>query len=984
MFLTAQQKPTTFQEMIARHEQALADARAANRTHDMAVELNTLGSLYRQSGRPQKALEELEAALALEQGAGVHSAAALTQTNMARVYIDLGQEQKALDLLTQTRAVWHSLDNPRGEALAMDYMGMAYSNLAEEDKALEVLNQALVIFRQTSGRMGEASTLDNLGKVYCDMSQGAQALDYLHQALPIWRELGERAGEALTLNNLGRTYADMGQPQLSLEEYTQALAIWRELGHRQGEASTLNNLGRVYFELGQLSRALDCYERALPLWREVGNLSGEALALNDTGRVRADMGEPKKALDEYAQALALWRQAGNRRGEATTLTNLGRAWFALGDRAKALEIEEQALPVWREVKEPRGEALALSTMSRIEFALAQPERAVPTALAALSLVRAAGDPDMQGAIETMLMIGFRNQHRPQEAILFGKDAVNAYQQMRGNIAGLDKELQEGFVESKSVTYRTLAELLLQTDRLDEAEHILDLLKEEELKEVVRGAADDTARAAPLKLSTAEQKAQDDLLAQEKNAAGVAGLSQEYAWLLGKETRSSAEEARMKALDARIEAANAELSSFFEKTLYPELERTSGARANDVLRGEESRVSGLQNTLLALGPGVMGIRLLLGEEHAYAIVVTARAQKKYELAVKPAELRDKVLQVREELRSPASDPRAHLHELYGMVAAPLQQQLDDLARIASSAGAAPTLLWSLDGVMRYLPMAAMYDGNHYLVERFNNVLVTPESYRHMASADAALNTAPRVLAMGLSKSYGGLSALPGVLPELEAVVRDPAIAESHGPLEGRMLSNEDFTLDAMKAQLGAGRRFAVVHIASHFVEEAGGGEEPYLMLGGESVAEAAGYPLTLSKLRSSTLSFHGARLLTLSACSTAQGSTAANGLEVDSLGMVAQQKDAEAVLATLWDVNDASTSQLMSDFYARWVKNPASGKAEALRQAQLALLRGAKSDPPAGQPGRGFAKATGSAQSPDVLDYAHPYYWAPFVLTGNFQ
>jgi len=66
--------------------------------------------------------------------------------------------------------------------------------------------------------------------------------------------------------------------------------------------------------------------------------------------------------------------------------------------------------------------------------------------------------------------------------------------------------------------------------------------------------------------------------------------------------------------------------------------------------------------------------------------------------------------------------------------------------------------------------------------------------------------------------------------------------------------------------------------------------------------------------------------------------------MDSLGMIAQQKDAEAVLATLWDVNDASTSRLMSDFYSRWLKDPSSGKAEALRQAQLALLKGPAASP----------------------------------------
>jgi CHAT domain-containing protein len=108
--------------------------------------------------------------------------------------------------------------------------------------------------------------------------------------------------------------------------------------------------------------------------------------------------------------------------------------------------------------------------------------------------------------------------------------------------------------------------------------------------------------------------------------------------------------------------------------------------------------------------------------------------------------------------------------------------------------------------------------------------------------------------------------------------------------------------------------------------------------------------------------------------------------MDSLGMIAQQKDAEAVLASLWDVSDTSTSELMSDFYSRWVKAPADGKAEALRQAQMALLRGG-----AGRTGgvgdraeRGFAVADDTTEASHVEGYAHPFYWAPFVLIGNFQ
>jgi CHAT domain-containing protein len=272
-----------------------------------------------------------------------------------------------------------------------------------------------------------------------------------------------------------------------------------------------------------------------------------------------------------------------------------------------------------------------------------------------------------------------------------------------------------------------------------------------------------------------------------------------------------------------------------------------------------------------------------------------------------------------------------------------------------------------------------------MERFKNVLFTPESYGHMTDAPIADGAQPSALAMGLSKSYGGLPALPGVMPELDAIVHDPAAPDSHGPMQGKLLPNEQFTLAALKSELGEGKAFPVVHIASHFVMETGKGEEPYLMMGGDDVGQDKGYAWNLSNMENSTVAFHGTRLLTLSACSTGKDYKSRNGLEMDSLGMVAQQKDAEAVMATLWDVNDASTSRLMSDFYTRWVKHPSDGKAEALRQAQLAFVHASPQGNGPGDSERGFKNAPAAAQGEwKDVGYAHPYYWAPFVLIGNYR
>ena len=1008
-------------DQIAQHEQKLATARQAKSVGEEAIELNVLGMLYRQAGKMDKALECLNEALPMERNADNQPGQAMTQNIMGRIYSDLGQEDKALALFNEALPVWRGLGIRQVEANTLTYMGRAYNNLGQREEALKDLNEALAIWQnlgngqdktrtlrerlhdlsqlralkelrdampkwlETVGRAGEANTLDNLGETYSGMGQAREAFNYFNQALPIWREVGEQGGEALTLNSMGRAYADLGQKQNALEVFNRALAICRTIGNRQAEALTLNNMGRLYRDLGEPQTALDYYNQALPIWREVGSRTGEGLALNDIGRAYADMGQPRKALDYCDQALPIWREIGNRRGEAMTLNNMGRDYSDLKEADKALEFDRQALPIWREVKDRRGEALAMMTIGWAYSARKEKEKALASELAALSLAKAVGDPEIQGVVETSLMIGFRDQHLPEEAIFFGLDAVNSYEQIRKNISGMAKDLQAGFAQSKSTTYRVLAELLVETGRLGEAEEILDLLKEQELKDIVHGANPDAApQVAPLKLTAGQLKAQSDMAELEKKALAFEQLSVESAGLQAKAARTPEEDARLKALNASMEQENAELQTFFTGTIYAELDRRSNASpAGGVSGDDDSAQSYLQNTLKKLGPHVLGIRLLLGEDHAYEIVVTANARKKFELKATPAELRSKAFEVVKILGLRNSDPRPQLAQLYAMIVAPLEDELKSLDTPPDAQGRVPTLLWSLDDALRYLPMAALYDGQHYMVERFNNVLFTPESYGHMVESPLMNGSAPSVLAMGLSKSYGGLPALPGVMLELDAVVHDPAAPESHGPMEGKLLSNEKFTLAALKTELGAGKSFPVVHIASHFVVETGSGAEPFLMLGGEDAREAKGYEWDLSEMEDSTVAFHGTRLLTLSACSTGKDYTSRNGLEMDSLGMIAQQKDAEAVLATLWDVNDASTSRLMSDFYERWVKHAADGKAEALRQAQLAFLRG-PAVAPGSRGGRGFETVPESTSVAQEAEYSHPFYWAPFVLIGNYH
>jgi CHAT domain-containing protein len=134
-----------------------------------------------------------------------------------------------------------------------------------------------------------------------------------------------------------------------------------------------------------------------------------------------------------------------------------------------------------------------------------------------------------------------------------------------------------------------------------------------------------------------------------------------------------------------------------------------------------------------------------------------------------------------------------------------------------------------------------------------------------------------------------------------------------------------------------------------------------------------------------MDFKGIELLTLSGCQTAEGSKDSDGREIDGLGITAQRKGAKAVMATLWPVEDASTGLLMATFYRLWVTTPGITKAEALQQAQLALSHGTTDTTgPSRSSAEVVSPASASKKQGPASQYANPYYWAPFILIGNWK
>lgn len=315
------------------------------------------------------------------------------------------------------------------------------------------------------------------------------------------------------------------------------------------------------------------------------------------------------------------------------------------------------------------------------------------------------------------------------------------------------------------------------------------------------------------------------------------------------------------------------------------------------------------------------------------------------------------EISDEFKIGDKDYLQYSQQLYQWIVAPIEAQL--------KANDIDIVVFTMDTGLRSLPIAALHDGKQFLVEKYAVSMIPSFGLTDISYVD--IRNKP-ILAMGASQ-FKEQVALPAVPVELQTVIANPR--------RGERFLNEAFTINNFRIQ-NEREDFAVIHLGTHAEFMAGDRDKSYIQFSDSRLSMSQLLQLS-DQLGWSEANSSPVELLVLSACQTALGDRNAE-LGFAGLAVAAGVK---SVLASLWNVSDLGTLGLMSQFYQDFSES--SNKSEALRQAQLAMLKGQVRV----ENGKIILASGESIPLPPEfpkgnLDLSHPYYWAAFTLVGNWN
>ncbi len=888
---------------------------------------------------------------------------------------NLGEYRKALEYYQPALTIRQSLGVGRDLAQTLTAIALIHTQMGEANLALDAYQQSLPLARASGDKAQQAYALNSLALLHIRLGEHQRAINLLQESIPLWRETGNRYGEPSALNLMGMAYSNLFDVQNALSYYTQSVELAEKTGARYSAAETLNNLGVQYWRLHDYDQALACYERALQFWREIGNRHEESRTLNNLGLIYGDKGDPDKPLELFKTALGGRVNGKYLRTDAGLLNNIALAHLRRGHIKQApeefrlsLEWYQQALPLIRENRDMETEVSALAGKTEAHLMLNQSELArkeIDQAIAIAEKIRT----DIAGAEYRILSqrwttLVYKQQahvlmqlHREDPSSGYDRLALRASEHFRlrtllellsesgielsqGVDAGHLTRLKELQLKLESAeTRRAQAFNRRQAEKLAEIEkEIEELLRQRDWldAQIRAGHPQYAALKTPTPLSPPEIQRQlldDETILLEY----LLGLERSYLWLV---TADSVNSYHLPQTQKINQAARRVQELLASRDQPPGAATLKEKHAQQIRQKAEFDQAARELSRMILGPvaGKLGKKrlLIVGDGILqYIPFGVLPAPESERQGVK--ETGKQGGKGAEPIRNPQSYvPLIANHEV---VTLPSASVLATLRRIRTGRSAAPHAL------------AVLADP-----------VFSSEDER------VSLNARTKVRSVQEPDQPGGVAAAGKIVTDVERSAADSGVQVFRRLLFSRQeaeaitgslrpperLKALDFTADRRLALSGKLGEYRILHFATHGLLN---NKIPTLSGLVFSLVDEQGRPLNgflrLHEIYNLKLN---ADLVVLSGCQTALGR------EVTGEGLIGLTRGfmhagAPRVVASLWNVNDQATANLMKLFYERMLKDGLR-PAAALRAAQTAMW---KTDP-----------------------NAVPYRWGAFILQGDWR
>ncbi len=927
-----------YQSALVTFKRALAESRAGRDKRGEYRALNGVGMVLVFIGDSTEVIANAELVLAHVTRPGDATdpedqrIEARALCNKGEAYYSLGRLPDALRLFERALAIWTRAGDRAGQALAQLNKGYALSDSGETQAAAESHQRALLLWRVTDHRRGEALSLTAIGGIHSSLDETRLALKLHQQAKQILETLGDRRGLAVVVNNLARTHELLSEFDEAREHYTIALNIYRELRNPSAEALSLLYLGRLYRSMGKTDEAFDYCNRSMKMSRQMKELRLEAYALIEIAAIEHGYGRTKEALGIYQRLLGIYKRIGDSRGLAKTLSQMGKVYYAGGLTRRAIECFEQALAISQRVKDRAEETLLHYNLALAARDFGQTEMALTHATASVDLSEAAREQTGNAASRSSSFAAARKYYELQIELLMKLDQDKPGKGFAVRALGA----------SEGAHARSLLDLLAEMGaNIRQGVDSALLERERSLQQALAGKAQYLTR----------------LLSSEIPPASTKDVEEEV--------RKLTKKYRDLQSDIRDQSPRYEMLTKSQPLALEEIQKELS-----------------NNTLL--------LEYILGPEKSYLWAIDGNSFAAHELPP-----RDKIEKAADAVYQllktrPTDDGSAEFNQRYNQVARTLSDML--LGKVADILNGKRLLIVS-DGNLHYIPFEALplpipsgsTSDNFVLLVTQHEVAYLPsasllsvirrEAARRHRAAKTVLVLADPVFESD-DPRIKRTTATTGFPRNVSASPRDTD-AKAEARIEKTRLPRLRFTREEVDSIVsmtsrGQGRivtgfdasratalgdllqQFQAVHFSTHARIDRENPEMSGIVL---SMINREGNPengfLQLHDIYNLNLS---AELVVISACDSGLGE------DVKGEGLVGLTRGfmyagSRSVVASLWQVDDAATAELMTHFYREMLVKGAMPTA-ALRAAKVAVWQ---------QKGRNA-----------------PYFWAAFVLQGDLD